>query len=153
MAGFLQDTFSQRVAALIAGVDDPKQVGRWARQQNTPRIDSENRMLAACQVFAFIAHCENVHIARAWMMGMNPQLEDDSPSRQSLRDASRKSWARHDPSSAVICEPFLTSLGPASPSGDCQPLARYPSQAVDANTTVAAPGAEPITPATCYQRL
>ncbi|MFD7720846.1 XRE family transcriptional regulator [Streptomyces sp. NPDC059814] len=79
MAGFLQDTFSQRVAALIAGVDDPKQVGRWVRQQNTPRIDSENRMLAACQIFAFIARCENEHIARAWMMGMNPQLEDDSP--------------------------------------------------------------------------
>ncbi|MEU3226212.1 XRE family transcriptional regulator [Streptomyces sp. NPDC006976] len=79
MAQLLQDTFSQRVAALIAGIEDPKQVGRWARSQNTPRIDSENRMRAACQVFAFISDCENQHIARAWMLGMNPQLDDDSP--------------------------------------------------------------------------
>ncbi|MET7520719.1 XRE family transcriptional regulator [Streptomyces sp. NPDC005480] len=79
MARLLQDTFSQRVAAHIAGVDDPKQVGRWARQQNTPRIDSESRMRAACQVFTFIANCENRHIARAWMLGMNPQLDDNSP--------------------------------------------------------------------------
>lgn len=79
MAALLQDTFSQRVAALIAGVEDHKQVGRWAREQNAPRIDAENRMRAACQVFTFIANCENHHIARAWMMGMNPQLEDDSP--------------------------------------------------------------------------
>ncbi|WP_409239443.1 XRE family transcriptional regulator [Streptomyces sp. PA5.6] len=79
MAALLQDTFSQRVAALIAGVDDHRQVGRWARGQNAPRIDSESRMRAACQIFTFIANCENPHIARAWMMGMNPQLEDDSP--------------------------------------------------------------------------
>ncbi|MFH8739164.1 MULTISPECIES: XRE family transcriptional regulator [unclassified Streptomyces] len=79
MARLLQDTFSQRVAAHIAGVDDPKQVGRWARQQNAPRIDSESRMRAACQVFTFISNCENRHIARAWMLGMNPQLDDDSP--------------------------------------------------------------------------
>ncbi|MEU5397507.1 XRE family transcriptional regulator [Streptomyces tibetensis] len=79
MARFLQETFSQRVAAFIAGVEDHKQVGRWARGQNAPRIDSESRLRAACQVFNFIANCENPHIARAWMMGMNPQLEDDSP--------------------------------------------------------------------------
>ncbi|MFE6891955.1 XRE family transcriptional regulator [Streptomyces sp. NPDC057694] len=79
MAQQLQETFSQKVTALIAGVEDSKQVGRWARDQNAPRIDSENRMRAACQVFAFIADCENGHIARAWMLGMNPQLDDTSP--------------------------------------------------------------------------
>ncbi|MGW3385247.1 XRE family transcriptional regulator [Streptomyces albogriseolus] len=79
IARFLQDTFSQRVAAHIAGVEDPKQVGRWARSQNTPRFDSECRLRTAYQVFIYISNCENRHIARAWMMGMNPQLEDDSP--------------------------------------------------------------------------
>ncbi|KMS86697.1 XRE family transcriptional regulator [Streptomyces regensis] len=79
IARFLQDTFSQRVAAHIAGVDDPKQVGRWAAGKNTPRFDSEFRLRTAYHVFTYIADCENRHIARAWMMGMNPQLEDDSP--------------------------------------------------------------------------
>ncbi|WP_405973270.1 XRE family transcriptional regulator [Streptomyces sp. NBC_00988] len=79
IARFLQETFSQRVAALIAGVDDPRQVGRWARGQNAPRFDSEFRLRTAYQVFTYISNCENRHTARAWMMGMNPQLDDDSP--------------------------------------------------------------------------
>ncbi|MFC8393632.1 XRE family transcriptional regulator [Streptomyces sp. NPDC057238] len=79
MASLLQETFSQRVTAHITGVDDHRQVGRWARERNAPRIDSESRMRAACQVFARIANCENEHIVRAWMLGMNPQLDDDSP--------------------------------------------------------------------------
>lgn len=79
IARILQETFSQRVTAHIAGVEDAKQVGRWARSQNAPRFDSECRLRTAYQVFTYIATCENEHIARAWMMGMNPQLDDDSP--------------------------------------------------------------------------
>ncbi|MFF1659146.1 hypothetical protein [Streptomyces sp. NPDC058255] len=60
-------------------MEDPKQVGRWTRGQNVPRFDSEFRLRTAYHVFTYISHCENRHIARAWMMGMNPQLEDDSP--------------------------------------------------------------------------
>jgi hypothetical protein len=102
MARFLQDTFSQRVVAYIAGIEDHKQVGRWARGLNTPRIDSENRLRAACQVFHFIANCENPHIARAWMMGMNPQLDDASPieaiseGRQKEVMAAARSFQRGD---------------------------------------------------------
>ncbi|OWA03986.1 XRE family transcriptional regulator [Streptomyces sp. CS113] len=79
IARFLQDTFSQRIVALIAGIEDAKQVGRWAGGRNAPRVDAEFRMRAAVQAFQYIANCDNRHIARAWMMGMNPQLEDDSP--------------------------------------------------------------------------
>ncbi|HET9379426.1 MAG TPA: XRE family transcriptional regulator [Streptomyces sp.] len=79
IARFLQEMFSQRVTAHIAKVEDSKQVGRWARAQNAPRFDSECRLRTAYQVFTYIATCENDHIARAWMMGMNPQLDDDSP--------------------------------------------------------------------------
>ncbi|MFC1228796.1 MULTISPECIES: XRE family transcriptional regulator [Streptomyces] len=102
MARFLQDTFSQRVVAFIAGIEDHKQVGRWAKGQNAPRIDSENRLRAACQVFHFIANCENHHIARAWMMGMNPQLDDASPieaiseGRQKEVMAAARSFQRGD---------------------------------------------------------
>ncbi|MGW4506903.1 XRE family transcriptional regulator [Streptomyces sp. NPDC004436] len=79
IAGFLQEQFSQRVVARIAGIEDPKQVGRWSRGQNEPRFDSEFRLRTAFQVFRYIEECENRHVARAWMMGMNPQLEDESP--------------------------------------------------------------------------
>ncbi|MFJ6484549.1 MULTISPECIES: hypothetical protein [unclassified Streptomyces] len=37
IASFLQGQFSQRVVARLAAIEDPKQVGRWARGQNEPR--------------------------------------------------------------------------------------------------------------------
>ncbi|WP_285564988.1 XRE family transcriptional regulator [Streptomyces sp. RTGN2] len=79
IARFLQDTFSQRVVAFVAGIEDPKQVGKWCRGQNAPRLDSEMRLRTAYQIFKFIESAENLHTARAWMIGMNPQLDDDSP--------------------------------------------------------------------------
>ncbi|MEU9377736.1 XRE family transcriptional regulator [Streptomyces sp. NPDC048255] len=79
IASFLQGQFSQRVVARLAGIEDPKQVGRWSRGQNEPRFESEFRLRTAFQVFRYIEECANRHVARAWMMGMNPQLEDESP--------------------------------------------------------------------------
>ncbi|ANW19116.1 hypothetical protein [Streptomyces clavuligerus] len=79
IARFLQENFGQRLAAFIAGIEDPKQVGKWCSSQNAPRVDSELRLRAAYQVFQMITLAENCHTARAWMIGMNPQLEDDSP--------------------------------------------------------------------------
>ncbi|AXG79729.1 XRE family transcriptional regulator [Streptomyces paludis] len=79
IAQFLQDTFGQKLTAYIAGIADPKHVRNWCTGQSTPRFDSELRLRAAFQVFQVIARAENPHTARAWMIGMNPQLEDDSP--------------------------------------------------------------------------
>ncbi|MFG2094425.1 XRE family transcriptional regulator [Streptomyces sp. NPDC048612] len=79
IARFLQENFSQRVTAHIAGIEDAKQVGKWCKEQSTPRFESEVRLRTAYQVFQLIQHAENCHTARAWMIGMNPQLEDDAP--------------------------------------------------------------------------
>jgi hypothetical protein len=79
IARFLQDTFSQRIVATVAGIEDAKQVGKWCKGQNAPRFDSEVRLRTAYQVFKLVESGENCHIARAWMIGMNPQLEDCSP--------------------------------------------------------------------------
>ncbi|MET7935347.1 XRE family transcriptional regulator [Streptomyces sp. NPDC005322] len=79
IARFLQENFGQRLTAFIASIEDPKQVGKWCSGHNSPRIDSELRLRAAYQVFQMITRAENCHTARAWMIGMNPQLEDDSP--------------------------------------------------------------------------
>lgn len=89
IARFLQETYSQRLTAYIAGIDDPKQVGRWCRDQSAPRYESEERLRIAYQVFKLIESGENFHIARAWMIGMNPQLDDDSPIK-AITDARYK---------------------------------------------------------------
>lgn len=93
IARFLQDNFSQRVAAYIAGIEDAKQVGRWCRGLNAPRFDSEVRLRTAYQVFKIIEDGENQHTARAWMMGMNPQLEDDSPLKAIAEDRFKEVMA------------------------------------------------------------
>ncbi|MFF9727082.1 XRE family transcriptional regulator [Streptomyces gardneri] len=85
IAQFLQDTFSQRTVAFLAGIKDVKQVGRWCKEQNAPRYDSEIRLRTAYHVFRYVEERENRHVARAWMMGMNPQLDDDAP-LQALAD-------------------------------------------------------------------
>ncbi|MEU4175876.1 XRE family transcriptional regulator [Streptomyces sp. NPDC026589] len=79
IARFLQDNFSQRVTAHVAGIEDAKQVGKWCRALNAPRYEAEVRLRTAYQIFKLIEEGENPHTARAWMIGMNPQLEDESP--------------------------------------------------------------------------
>ncbi|MFK0023708.1 XRE family transcriptional regulator [Streptomyces sp. NPDC090798] len=102
IARFLQDNFGQKLTAFIAGIEDPKQVGKWSSAQNSPRIDSELRLRAAYQVFQIIELQENCHTARAWMIGMNPQLEDDSPLQAIAEDrhkdvmAAARSYVKGD---------------------------------------------------------
>ncbi|MEU6070703.1 XRE family transcriptional regulator [Streptomyces sp. NPDC047082] len=79
IARFLQDNLGQRLTARIAGISDPKQVGRWATGAATPRPTAEARLRDAIQIFNLIQQAESVYIARAWMIGMNPQLEDTAP--------------------------------------------------------------------------
>ncbi|MFD5891652.1 XRE family transcriptional regulator [Streptomyces sp. NPDC060334] len=79
IARFLQDNLGQRLTARIAGISDPKQIGKWASGVTTPRPESEERLRAALQVFQLIQDAESLYTARAWMIGMNPQLEDEAP--------------------------------------------------------------------------
>ena len=81
IARFLQDNLGQRLTARLAGISDPKQVGRWASGDTVPRPDAEERLRAALQVFQLIQDAESLYTARAWMIGMNPQLEDQAPAQ------------------------------------------------------------------------
>ncbi|KOU54207.1 hypothetical protein [Streptomyces sp. WM6378] len=81
IARFLQDNLGQRLTARIAGISDTKQVGRWASGDITPRHEAEARLRAAIQVFHLIQDAESVYTARAWMIGMNPQLADEAPAQ------------------------------------------------------------------------
>ncbi|MEU9982295.1 XRE family transcriptional regulator [Streptomyces sp. NPDC050856] len=81
IARFLQDNLGQRLTARIAKISDAKQVGKWAAGDITPRHESEERLRAALQVFQLIQDAESLYTARAWMIGMNPQLEDEAPAQ------------------------------------------------------------------------
>ena len=79
VAAFLQELLGQKLTAVIAGVDDPKAVGRWARGERAPRGEAERRLREAFQVATVLALAESPETARAWFMGMNPYLADRAP--------------------------------------------------------------------------
>ncbi|MFG2785912.1 XRE family transcriptional regulator [Streptomyces prunicolor] len=79
IARFLQDHLGQRLTARITNLSDHRQVGKWASGENTPRPEAEERLRAALQVFHLIQDAESLYTARAWFIGMNPQLDDQAP--------------------------------------------------------------------------
>lgn len=78
MAGRLQELFGQRITAVMTGVDDPKTVGRWVRGQQ-PQPAHYDRLQAAFHVVSLLEIAESAQVARAWFLGMNPDLDDQSP--------------------------------------------------------------------------
>jgi len=89
VARYLQEALGQKLVAYMAGVSDPKRVGRWANGTQAPRDDPERRLRAAFQIFHLLLAEESAHVIRAWFIGMNPQLEDDSPA-EAIRDGRLK---------------------------------------------------------------
>lgn len=89
IARFLQETLGTKLVAHIADVADPKAVSEWAKGTRNPRPEAEKRLRAAFHVFRLLQDDENSHTARAWFIGMNPQLTDDAPA-DALKDGRFK---------------------------------------------------------------
>jgi len=75
----LQEVLGQRLVALIAGVNDVKAVGKWARGERTPHPEAERRLRDAFHVVQVLLQAESAETIRAWFLGMNPDLDDQSP--------------------------------------------------------------------------
>ena len=88
IARFLQDTLGSKLTAYIAGAADPKMVGKWAAGTK-PSAEREKRLRAAYQIFQLLLEAEDEHVARAWFIGMNPQLDDETPA-DCLRESQVK---------------------------------------------------------------
>lgn len=80
IAAFLQEALGQKLVAFMVGVEDPKTVGRWASEKRLPQDPAaEQKLRAAYQIFRLLATQEGPHTVRAWFVGLNPQLDDESP--------------------------------------------------------------------------
>jgi hypothetical protein len=89
VAQYLQEALGQKLVAYMADVADPKQVGRWAQGSQAPRDEAERRLRATFQIFHLLLADESPDVIRAWFIGMNPQLDDDSPA-DTVRDGRLK---------------------------------------------------------------
>ena len=86
VASYLQDLLSRRLVAYVAGVKDAKTVSRWANGEvKEVRQESEARLRIAYEIAQLLVQFDSPRIIKAWFIGLNPQLGDESPA-----DAIRK---------------------------------------------------------------
>ena len=78
-AAFLQDALGQQLVGYMAGLSDAKAVGRWASGARAPRPETQRRLRDAQYIFRLLVTEESPRTVRAWFVGLNPQLDDESP--------------------------------------------------------------------------
>ena len=74
----LVEILGRPLTAVLVGKDS-KTIARWAAQPTRITPDDEKTLRDALQVAETIMAIDAASVARAWFMGMNPQLNDDSP--------------------------------------------------------------------------
>lgn len=87
---FLQREIGANLTAYIAG-KSATTVARWGRSEQQPGDKEERRLRETYRIFQLITEVDSSHVARAWLMGLNPQLDDQAPAdvlrEDRLRDA------------------------------------------------------------------
>ena len=76
---YLEEVLGRKLVATLADVKDLKAVGRWTAGERSPRPAAEERLRAGYQIFRLLLTAESPHTVRAWFIGLNPQLDDESP--------------------------------------------------------------------------
>jgi hypothetical protein len=76
---FLEEVLTRQLIAYMTEVKDAKTVGRWSSGDRNPDREIESRLRAIYQIFQILQAEESSHTVRAWFIGLNPQLDDESP--------------------------------------------------------------------------
>lgn len=73
---------------------DPQAVQRWAKGDQRPQQDDiERRLRAVFSIYELITQNDTRYVARAWFLGMNPQLDDASPAEAVANGDLREAMA------------------------------------------------------------
>lgn len=91
MASTLVDVLGRSLVAGIVGIRNPKTVSRWASGEVASVRDrySEERLIASFQVVSLLQQEYGNDTIRAFLLGMNPVLDDEAPAI-ALRDGNFK---------------------------------------------------------------
>ena len=79
LARYLQDTVGQKLTAFLAGIQDPKMLGRWVSGKNEPQLESEMRLRCGYRIVRLLTNAYDASTAKAWLFGTNSRLEDRAP--------------------------------------------------------------------------
>lgn len=81
IAGELRAILGTRLVAFLGEVKAGRTVADWAQGKHTPGEAVEERLRLAYRIAATIAEAEGPEVARLWMSGANPHLNEVSPAR------------------------------------------------------------------------
>lgn len=88
----LQAQLGQALLGVIVG-KNARTLARWAHATVRPPHASEKILRDAFQVFEILISVDSPEVARAWLMGMNPELDDASPAEALSDGRSREVMA------------------------------------------------------------
>jgi hypothetical protein len=77
IASGLQEALGQKMAAYILDVK-PQTFAGWTEGTN-PRGPRETSLRHLWRIYKVLSQEADKHTIRAWLIGMNPMLEDDAP--------------------------------------------------------------------------
>ena len=88
----LSRVLGRQLVAFIVG-KDARTIQRWAAGTTKPAAAEERRLRDTYQVYLTLSAVEGDHTIRAWFMGMNPQLDDESPAEVIAAGRAREAMA------------------------------------------------------------
>ena len=79
MASYLQEHLGQQLTAYLAGLQNQKSVGQWARGRVTPPAITRERLRAAYHATRLLAEAYSDTAAQGWFFGAHTALDDQAP--------------------------------------------------------------------------
>jgi hypothetical protein len=76
----LVSIIGRKLTAYIASVKDTRAIDRWLTKA-APQHDVEQRLRLAYHVAAMLSSSDSSAVVQAWLLGLNPELDDDVPIR------------------------------------------------------------------------
>jgi hypothetical protein len=74
----LVSIIGRKLTAYVASVKDARAIDRW-RHKATPQKDVERRLRLTYHVAAMLAQFDSPEVVQAWLIGLNPELDDQAP--------------------------------------------------------------------------
>lgn len=78
LVGALVSIIGRKLTAYVASIKDARAIDRWLHN-TTPHKDVERRLRLTYHVAATLAQFDAPDVVQAWLIGLNPELDDQVP--------------------------------------------------------------------------
>ncbi|MEJ7803894.1 MAG: hypothetical protein WKH68_11080 [Candidatus Limnocylindria bacterium] len=81
VVGWLSELLGAKLVAYLGSVKETRAVSQWARDERGCSAQTERRLRLALQVVLMVEQADGAEVARAWLVGMDPGLDDEAPAK------------------------------------------------------------------------